>query len=290
MRRVDGSCNACNGPSRGAGFVAGRAGSAYNLAMNCLRALILLSVFACASDVAWAAAWSLPETETLTYAVKWGRLTVVDATFSLERRDEAAATQVIAVEAWTTAVSSRIYRVRNRYRSVLDTTTGLPLAYTKECDEARFRESSQVEYDQANQAAVYERVDAPTRTADVPPNVHTVFTGLYLLRQHDFTTQPTADFHLDAKGVYWLARARRTRNLRTASGDVWEVVVEFERVGGLDDPLQSDLLTDNIVHAGKPLVLHIRAESDTAPAMVVYMEYEMHGFRLKASLRERSTD
>jgi hypothetical protein len=267
--------------------VVGWAVAAYNPAMNSWRALTLLLALVCARDaVAAAAAWDLPDSETLTYAVKWGRLTVVDASFSLEPRDEATGTQVLAVNAWTTAVPSRIYRVRNHYESVVDIRAGLPLAYAKECDEAKFQESSRVDYDQGSGVAVYTRVDTPTRDAPLPSKMHNLFTGLYLLRLHDFAAEPTADFHLDAKGVYWLARARRARNLRTADGDVWEVVVEFERTGGLDEPLQSDLLTDNIVHPKNPLMLHIRAKGEARPAMVVYMEYEMHGFRLKANLLE----
>ena len=178
--------------------------------MDLCRALCLLYVLLCAPGATAEPAWALPATETLTYAVKWGRITVVDATFSLEPPNADEATQVMAVDAWTTAVPSRIYRVRNRYESLVDTDAGLPTVYTKECDEAKFAESSRVVYDRVRSVAVYTRADAPTREATVPAETHNLFTGLYLLRQHDFAAQPTADFHLDAKGVYWLARARRS--------------------------------------------------------------------------------
>lgn len=254
--------------------------------MRWLPAVILAVALACPRDAA-AASWSLPDDETLSYAVKLGGWTVVDATFTLRFRDRATGRHTIAVEAQTTSIPSRVYRVTNAYETVIDVGSGLPRSYWKACDEAKFQESSFVKYAQADRHAVYMRVDAPTRRAALLDETHNLFSGLYYLRQHDFGAEPTTDFHLDAKGVYWRARATRTRNLRTAYGDVWEVRVDFKRAGGLAEPLQSDLLTDNIVRGDAPLTLHIRpASSDrTRPPMVVHMAYEVRGFGMTAVLR-----
>ena len=260
--------------------------------MRWLPVAILAMALAARCDAAPTPQWPLPDEETLSYAVRWGRLTVVDAIFVLRNRDTDAASHIIAVDATTTAIPSRIYRVANHYETVLDVRTGLPTTYSKECDEAKFAESSLVQYAQPEGSAVYTRLDAPTRRAELVGDTHNLFSGLYYLRRHDFAAQPTTDFHLDAKGVYWHARATRTRNLRTDAGDVWEVRVDFERAAGLEEPLQSDLLTDNIVRGDSPLTLHIRpaAEGGGRPPMVVYMEYQMRGFRLTAEFREDERD
>ena len=236
--------------------------------------------------------WTLPDEEIVTYAVKWGRLTVVDAVFALESRDLDAASHVISVDATTTAIPSRIYRVTNRYETVVDVRTGLPTSYRKECDEAKFQESVLVEYAQADRHAAYTVADAPARRSALVGDTHNLFSGLYYLRRHNFAATPKTDFHLDAKGVYWHARATRTRNLRTRAGEVWEVRVDFKRVAGLEEPLQSDLLTDNIVRGDSPLTLHIRpaSEDEGRPPMVVYMDYQVRGFRLTAELRDDERD
>ena len=267
--------------------------AAYNRAMRWLT-VALLALWTAIPRGGAGAAWTLPDEEVLSYAIKLGGWTVVDATFALRSRDRAADQHTVFVEATTTSIPSRIYRVRNVYETLVDVRTGLPQAYRKECDEARFQESSSVEYDQADGTAMHTGGARASRRVVLAADTHNLFTALYYLRRHDFTAYPMTDFHLDAKGVYWHARATRTRNLRTAYGDLWEVRVDFTRAGGLDEPVQSDLLTDNIVRADTPLTLHIRPGStDPArPPMVVRMEYEVRGFGLTAVLRDedKTTD
>ena len=74
-------------------------------------------------------AWNLPATERLHYTVRWFGIGVVDAVFDLlapERRD-GVTTQTIAVVAKTRALPARIYRVTNRYETLVDMATGLLL-------------------------------------------------------------------------------------------------------------------------------------------------------------------
>ena len=234
---------------------------------------------------------SLPDVEELAFSVRWARLPVVDATFSLEAPEDGinGPVRLLVVEASTTALPSRIYRVDNRYETLLDMGTGLPIRYEKVIDEAYFKEKSAITYAQDAGQRLSTSGDASTPVAQalVGPT-HNLFSALYFLRQQNFRTDDPVRFLLDAKGIYWQAIARRRRNLRTKHGFVWEVAVRFTPLDGSAPAGQSDLLTDNIVNGDRPLLLHIHPSppgSEEAP-VVVHMEYRGGGFHLIADLKD----
>jgi hypothetical protein len=233
---------------------------------------------------------SLPAQERLEYTVRWLGVGVVDATFELvsPASDDDHTVRVLRVVARTRALPSRIYRVENRYETVLDPSTGYPLRYEKECDEAKFQEFLQAEYDQERRRATYSLLH-PARewTQPLLGETHNLFTALYFVRGQDFGRTPTVSFLLDAKGVYWRATARRVRTLRVAGGRAWDVEVTFEQASAGDSPRQSDLLTDNLVQATAPLRLRILAATDGTDGkpLVTRMEYNARGFHLRAVLR-----
>ena len=233
----------------------------------------------------------LPESEELAYSVRWSRLPVVDATFRLEPTEDGVSGPVrrLIVEAFTKPLPSRIYRVDNRYETLLDVATGLPIRYDKNCDEAYFQEQATIIYAQASGHRL-RRLNGgsgPSTQSLLGPT-HNLFSALYFLRQHDFRGDEPVRFLLDAKGAYWNASARRRRNLRTAHGFVWEVAVRFTLATGDEQSRQSDLLTDNIVNGDRPLILHIHppAPGTDEPPLVVHMEYRGGGFHLAADLQE----
>lgn len=234
--------------------------------------------------VGWGAfAWTYPKTERLHYTVHWFGVGMVDAVFELlpPERQGNVTTQTIAVLAKTRALPSRIYRVENRYRTTVDTKTGLPLTYHTEIDEAKFQERLSVFYDVDRGKAFY-RLSSPSRAWEqtTPGAVHTLFSALYAVREHDFDVHPRMSSALDAKGSYWEAVAERVRT-RTENGVLfWDVEVRFKRLSDALYPRQSDLLTDNLVDESSPLKLRIRRN----PPLVTRMEYGAKGVRMTAIL------
>lgn len=230
-----------------------------------------------------ALAWTFPKTERLHYTVRWFGVGVVDAFFELlpPERQGNLTTQTIAILAKTRALPSRIYRVENRYRVTVDTATGLPLTYQTEIEEAAFQERLSVLYDAERTKAFY-RLSSPSRVWEqtTPGAVHTLFSGLYAVREHDFDAHPRMSFVLDAKGSYWEAVAERVRTRTENDALFWDVEVRFKRLNDALFPRQSDLLTDNLVDESSPLRLRIRRN----PPLVTRMEYGAKGVRVTALL------
>lgn len=227
--------------------------------------------------------WRLPETERLHYTVRWFGMGVVDATFDLLAPEShgGGQTQTIAVVAKTRSLASRVYRVTNRYETRVDTTTGFPVSYRAEIDEARFQERLSVSYDAVRQKAFY-RLSAPPKAweQDAKGSIHTLFSALYAVRGHDFDAQPTSAFVVDAKGSYWQATAKQVRTRKEKGSAFRDVEVRFKRLTDAVYPRQSDLLTDNLVDESSPLKLRIRQN----PPLVTRMEYGAKGLRVTATL------
>ncbi|MDA1192254.1 MAG: DUF3108 domain-containing protein [Candidatus Poribacteria bacterium] len=248
------------------------------------RTLILLPMLVCVTVLCAAETWGLPERESLHYSVKWGRWTVVEATYDYTRPSPNEVT--LDALAWTTKLPSRIYRVENRFISTIDPKSGFPTRYEKRCDEAKFQEYSTVTYRQRERRADYSLEGERGWSQTLVEPTHTIFTAYTAWRLHDFGATPTLVFVLDAKGAYWRATAERRRNLRTDEGIVWEVNVTFDLIEGDPNKRQSDLLTDNLVSGDKPLLLHVKSRNIATgtPPQIVQMEYEARGFHLVATL------
>lgn len=126
--------------------------------------------------------------EYFEYKVKYGFLNVGQATVDVSPQIYSVNNRPcyrVNIFGRTTGLTD-LFRIRNTYRSYLDTSAILPQKFLMDLRENNYRKEQTITFDHTANAAVREQ-NKERKNFKLPDNVHDVVSGYYFLRTIDFT-------------------------------------------------------------------------------------------------------
>lgn len=126
--------------------------------------------------------------EYFEYKVKYGFLNVGEATVDVSPQIYSVNNRPcyrVNIFGRTTGFTD-LFRIRNTYRSYLDTSAILPQKFLMDLQENNYRKEQTITFDHVANAAVREQ-NKERKNFKLPDNVHDVVSGYYFLRTIDFT-------------------------------------------------------------------------------------------------------
>ncbi len=126
--------------------------------------------------------------EYFEYKVKYGFLNVGEATVDVSPQIYSVNNRPcyrVNIFGRTTGFTD-LFRIRNTYRSYLDTSAILPQKFLMDLQENSYHKEQTITFDHITNAAVREQ-NKERKNFKLPDNVHDVVSGYYFLRTIDFT-------------------------------------------------------------------------------------------------------
>lgn len=119
------------------------------------------------------------EGEKLVFAVQYGIITAGEATLEVRNVSFIDSTPCynIVSNARTNEVFSKVFKVRDRFVSLMDTTDLVSLRYEKHLREGDFKKDESVRFDQKRHKAIY-----ADREVTIAPRTQDVLSSMYYLR------------------------------------------------------------------------------------------------------------
>lgn len=157
------------------------------------KILFLTSLFALSSFVVSDSYRYLPNTsfkagEYFEYKVKYGILNVGEATVDVSQQIYSVNNRPcyrVNIFGRTTGITD-LFRIRNTYRSYLDTSAILPQKFLMSLQENNYKKDQTIVFDHLSNIAVREG-NKEKKNFKLPDNVHDVVSGYYYLRTIDFS-------------------------------------------------------------------------------------------------------
>ncbi len=165
------------------------------------------------------------EGERFVYAVQYGIVNAGEA--SLEVRNVAQIDSNhcyhIVSDARTNKVFSAVFKVRDRFESMMDTTELYSLRYEKHLREGRFKRDEYVDFDQRNHVARYHNKEVP-----IPPRAQDVLSAMYYVRTLPLEVgqSVTVANHTDGKNYPLVIKVLRKETVTVEAGTFDCIVVE----------------------------------------------------------------
>ncbi len=110
----------------------------------------------------------------------------------------------IQVQAKTYGLFSSLFYVTNRYTTLIDPTTGLPIIFSKQVHQKNIQQAWTIVYDQNQHLAVIDSA----RSWQIPSNCHTYFSMLCFLRARCLASGATDTLNLDVENLSYQVHAR----------------------------------------------------------------------------------
>ncbi|MBT8273476.1 MAG: DUF3108 domain-containing protein [Bacteroidia bacterium] len=86
---------------------------------------------------------------------------------------------------WTTGAIKWFFKVKDRYETYFDRTTGLPYRFIRDVDEGGYTKKIEIDFDQVNnKAKVFNKKHNKTAIYDTRPNVHDMVSVFYYFRNN----------------------------------------------------------------------------------------------------------
>lgn len=152
---------------------------------------------------------SFTKGETLNYKVHYGLINAAEATIvlsdDLHRVNERPCYKA-TVTGRTTGSFDFFLRIRDTWRSYIDTTSILPQKFFRNIEEGNYRKKETIDFDHERDMAKVESrkkdKDAPKHgTYKVPDNIQDVVSGFYFLRTVNFDQRRTGEV-IPVKGFF----------------------------------------------------------------------------------------
>lgn len=221
---------------------------------------------------------ALPAADTLSYAVSWLGLTVVDLTITGEASDSA---WLVEYRTRTRRWFERIYTVDNRYRMAVDSASGYPLRYEKDIREGRRGRQFWAQYDSTARLVTY----ANGLQRPFPEGTHSLFSALVWIQRHPWELDEERPLLVEIEGVTWQVDVRCTALASSSrtQGRLAEVEVRFgARVSGEPVLSTTDILTRMLPGEGHQL----RFGVDPVRRVVRWVEFGPRPFPIRAKLSQ----
>lgn len=91
----------------------------------------------------------------------------------------------IVGKGWTTGLIKAFFKVKDRYETYVDKTTGLPYRFIRKIDEGGYTKDIEIEFDHgASKAYVNNKKDNKETTFDIEQNVQDMVSAFYYLRNN----------------------------------------------------------------------------------------------------------
>ncbi len=186
----------------------------------------------------------------------------------------------------TNTLFSAFYSLDNRYETLIDAGTGLPLTYTKVIAQKTLSQQMTVTYDQLNGMATYDGGKfIPAVTKTIRTATHNFFSMLYALRGLTFREGETRQLNLDVETEPWAAEiAVLGRDAVEAAGerrDAWKIDVRFRPLEVEVRRRHTDILTRRVATGKSHLTFWLDANP---PHLFLKVEFEMSPFNTYAVL------
>jgi hypothetical protein len=126
--------------------------------------------------------------EYFEYKVKYGFLSIGDATVDVSPQIYSVNNRPcyrVNIFGRTTGLTD-LFRIRNTYRSYLDTAAILPQKFLMSLHENNYKKEQTITFDHTTNSAVREQ-EKDKKDFKLPDNVHDVVSGYYYLRMIDFS-------------------------------------------------------------------------------------------------------
>ena len=140
--------------------------------------------------------WSLPQRETLTYAVDWRVFPAGSATVHLQSDGPL---EHITVAGDSSGALNLLFRVSDRFEATLNRTTGCSESFNRQIIEGRRQVNSEQRIDGAHAVSLYDEENLISRrriqqTVAIPPCVTDLLSGIFYAGSQ--TLEPGTSFHL----------------------------------------------------------------------------------------------
>lgn len=170
--------------------------------------------------------------EQLKFRLHYGFITAGEAVMDIEPSIgtyEDKPVYKVNVTGKSTGAFDVFIRIRNTYKSYIDTATLTPLMFYRNVEEGNYRRQESTFFDQSNQMAKVEIRDPgklpEVKTYEVKPNVQDLISGYFYLRNVDFNsispgTVVGVDAFFEDKSYDFRVRYLGKETIKTAVGKV----------------------------------------------------------------------
>jgi hypothetical protein len=141
-----------------------------------------------------------PIGETLKYIISWNRIPVAWSTVTTER-DTLEGREVVAFRIRTQTYSffNHVFKVDDLHESLIDLKTLLPIQYTKNVKEGRYRCHEITTFDFTTLKASYEhQLNGKKKSYDIEANTRDLISFMYFLRSEGLGEKKKPTFRLMA--------------------------------------------------------------------------------------------
>lgn len=195
--------------------------------------------------------------------------------------------RIVAVSK-TTSFFSQFYSLENKYETLVDVETGLPLQYHKYIAQKTIRQELMTQYDHSKNTAHYEGGKFP-EALDIPvqEKTHNFFSMIYSLRRESLQVGQTYRMNLDVETEPWKVEATVVQKEKIEAVDrEWEAFkVEFKFIPTQEEikRKKTDILTRRLATSKTRLFFWIAVD---APHPFLKIEFEMSPFSAYTKLVE----
>ena len=241
---------------------------------QCFVALLAILNFMVVGDLAFAQD-SGPFEERLTYNMNYLGLSSAQAEFLLMQSDSITDSPTIRfiAKVQTRGISDTIFRICNRYESLIDAKSGLPLIVRKEIDQPNIRHSLEIRFNQTVGLATSSQGDSWS----ISPNCYDLFSMLCALRRMNFEDGDSLEFVLDVESQLWQisGHVEKYKTLKTKLGKLPATYFNFKFHSSAPPrrrKWKTDLLTNRIGKEGAPLEIWLGNDPERIPLKLRFGE------------------
>jgi hypothetical protein len=211
--------------------------------------------------------------EHLEYSLKYLGITAAKAQFYLNAGDSSSPspTVEIAAQVETRPISDLLFHIHNRYSTLVNLASGLPVMAEKNIDQKNIRQNLSIEYDRRNLIA---RSSTASSWAITDQSLD-LFSMLYHVRFLKMTFGDSAHFVLDIEGQLWRAGGAMAEGEKIPGPfqevPVRKLVLVFSPFGEIAPrKWKTDLLTNRISRNGGMLVVCLGPPPQSLP---LYLQF-----------------
>lgn len=141
-----------------------------------------------------------PIGEELTYSIKWNGVPVAWTRVTTQMETlENREVLVIRLRTQTYAFFNKVYRVDDLHETLIDPETFLPIQYTKNVKEGRYRCHEVTTFNHETLKASYEHMlNGKKKVYDIEPDTRDLISFMYFLRSKTMGENETAEFRVMA--------------------------------------------------------------------------------------------
>lgn len=222
--------------------------------------------------------------ETYVYSFQYLGLTVAEGTITISDTlmDDGTSGKYMKTRATSLTAASVLFRIDNKYSTLIDTATCLPLLYTKNIEQTNLSQGCHFQFDQKNLCIL----SAEGEKISLAAPTHNFFSALYYMMNHTFQPKEILRLPVYAAGNIWEVRAEalKTEMIATSIGTyrTVQVEIEFHRPSNFQEQTRkTDVLTNRLLQEDVKTYLWFSA---TENGVVVKAEYELFPAGLRMML------